>query len=533
MAQSFGKTWWGEQWLNSLNNIDYSNRLPRGSSYARKGAVTEITIKENSIKAKVAGSRPRPYSVDIILPPFFEPQLGLFVDALAERPVIISKLLNRELDTDVLSIAEEMGLKVFPKQWTDFKMQCSCPDWAVPCKHLAAVIYKVSAEIDNDPFLVFKLHNVDLISEMNKRGFFVSKENTEIPLLTDLYFEKKNKKDLAKDFNSELAYKKLSYATLISIHQPLGALLSDNPAFYTGNGDFKEKYIAELGKVVKNVQKILQGKTDLEKLIKVGILAEQKINTHSHNKITIDENYQTKVLINDVKFSFPLFLMQIVQIPASKILDYQPSTALLHTVFHFALHLLANGAVIPQIVQHSDKSYAIRWLPATLSKPVHALLNQLAEMLPPNVFLWQEKSDFKTINKDPIINLISVFLTEMISLFCENNVYDSFGNLFFKQKNHAFANPGEAALPGGIQVWLQKYYLTQGKYKPQIVVEELSNERFLTTIHISEKDNPLEIPATLSEVLTSKKFEKKRFEILQSLTQLSSFIDGLDRYINS
>ncbi|MBJ7428443.1 MAG: SWIM zinc finger family protein, partial [Bacteroidia bacterium] len=38
-----------------------------------------------------------------------------------------------------------MGLKVFPKQWTDFKMQCSCPDWAVPCKHLAAVIYKVSA----------------------------------------------------------------------------------------------------------------------------------------------------------------------------------------------------------------------------------------------------------------------------------------------------------------------------------------------------------------------------------------------------
>jgi len=70
MAQNFGKTWWGEQWLKALNNIDYSNRLPRGSSYARKGAVEKISIQENRIHAKVSGSRPKPYNVDIVLPPF-------------------------------------------------------------------------------------------------------------------------------------------------------------------------------------------------------------------------------------------------------------------------------------------------------------------------------------------------------------------------------------------------------------------------------------------------------------------------------
>ena len=176
MSNFFGKTWWGQQWLMALNNIDYSNRLPRGSSYARNGSVVKIDIKENRIQAKVKGSQPKPYNVDIILPPFFEPELGTFIDALAEQPVIISKLLNLELEPEVLSIAEKIGLKVFPKQWTDFKMQCSCPDWAVPCKHLAAVVYKVSAAIDNDPFLVFSLHNVDLIAEMNKRGIFINKE---------------------------------------------------------------------------------------------------------------------------------------------------------------------------------------------------------------------------------------------------------------------------------------------------------------------------------------------------------------------
>ncbi|MBK9302022.1 MAG: hypothetical protein IPN14_15855 [Bacteroidetes bacterium] len=137
MSTNFGKTWWGQQFLNSLSNIDYSNRLPRGSSYAKKGAVTKIEISENIIHAKVSGSRPTPYKVDIILPPFFDPELIQFIKALSKKPTIISKLLNRELDPEVLNIAEQTGLKVFPKQWTDFKMQCSCPDWAVPCKHLA------------------------------------------------------------------------------------------------------------------------------------------------------------------------------------------------------------------------------------------------------------------------------------------------------------------------------------------------------------------------------------------------------------
>src|SRR5690606_12711672 len=150
MTQHFGKTWWGRQWLNSLNNIDYSNRLPRGSRYARNGSIKKIKIQDNEIHAKVSGSRPRPYDVAVVIPPFSDPDWSRFIDELIARPAIISKLLNRELDPEVLEIAEAVGLTVFPSQWTDFQMQCSCPDWAVPCKHLAAVIYKVSAEIDNN-----------------------------------------------------------------------------------------------------------------------------------------------------------------------------------------------------------------------------------------------------------------------------------------------------------------------------------------------------------------------------------------------
>ena len=114
MAKQFGNTWWGEHWLKSLDHIDYDNRLPRGASYARAGRVEEVKIRENQIAAKVSGSRPKPYKVNIIVPPFFTEKITLLMGEIVKNPFLISKLLNRELDPKILEIAENHGLKVFP-----------------------------------------------------------------------------------------------------------------------------------------------------------------------------------------------------------------------------------------------------------------------------------------------------------------------------------------------------------------------------------------------------------------------------------
>ena len=58
----------------------------------------------------------------------------------------------------------------------DIEMHCSCPDWAHLCKHIAAVIYEVSRAIDNDPFQVFSLHGVSLVSELKKRHVTIANE---------------------------------------------------------------------------------------------------------------------------------------------------------------------------------------------------------------------------------------------------------------------------------------------------------------------------------------------------------------------
>jgi uncharacterized Zn finger protein len=532
MAQQYGKTWWGQKWLQTLNNIDYSNRLPRGATYARKGAVKQIKIEENRIAAKVAGSRPTPYKVDIILPPFFDPELSRFMDAIATKPLIISKLLNRELDPSLLEMAEKEGLKVFPHQWTDFKMQCSCPDWAVPCKHLASVVYKLSEEIDNNPFLVFDLHLLDLTAELNKRGLFFNKESVEIPVLTDFYFEKEKKKKEKIEFDTQNAYQKLSFSSLSPIHQPLFSLLSENPVFYNNSANFKDKYTAHINKVVRNSQRVLQGKISFANVIKQVEKDTHQVNSHSTNQVIIDENFEALVRINDVDFSVRDFMLELSQIPNNKLLDYQPSTAALHTLFHFAMHLTANGAIVPQIIIKPNKQYAIRWLPAMISKEVRVLAEKMATILPPDIFWWQTPKSEKLIEKEISNNLLSVFITELVNLFSSETQLDLFQNLFFKTEEYDFKAPGEGASAGGIQTWLQKYYLSQGKIRPQLVISETVNDHFLVEVNVSGLNEFPDENISLKNILTLDVFSKQRLQVLQTMATLVDFVPGLERHIN-
>jgi uncharacterized Zn finger protein len=245
--------------------VDYDNRLPRGASYARSGHVKDIKIKGNQVVAKVAGSRSTPYKVVIIVPPFFEEDIERLMTKIIERPAIISKLLNRELDPAILGIAEELGLKVFPRQWTDFKMNCSCPDWALVCKHLASVIYMLSREIDNNPFLVFEFHNVNLLEELKKREIFIpDQKKTEISALENLFKVKKETSSISED----AVYERVDFSQLQNISQALVQLLPDAPPFYP-NGNFREKYAAQIVRITKDASRILSKNVNINSVFPI------------------------------------------------------------------------------------------------------------------------------------------------------------------------------------------------------------------------------------------------------------------------
>ncbi|MFZ4724195.1 MAG: SNF2-related protein [Paludibacter sp.] len=533
MAIQFGKTWWGEHWLRSLENVDYDNRLPRGASYARNGYVKEVKIKGNQIAAKVAGSRPRPYNVTIIVPPFFEEQVDTLMESIIQRPALISKLLNRELDPEILTIAEQKGLKVFPRQWTDFKMQCSCPDWAVPCKHLAAVIYMISREIDNNPFMVFEIHNVNLLEELKKRGIFIAdQKKNEIASLAKLLTVSKKKPEL---YDEEKAYLRVDFSRLNDISESVVLLLPDSPPFYS-SGNFRDKFNLQFTRNARDAKRILSKKLLLEALYPLNKI-NQAINYHTTLSFTIDNNNRTEIAGENHSFSTnEQLLPALFSLNPDRLPDYQPSVAAFHKILFASLHLISNGNVVPQIVQLDNKQFIIRWLPTTIDAEVRLLIERLIDILPPNLFLIQKETG-KTKQLLPLENqvqeLLSVFVTELVVKLSKPSNGDLFEDLFFKNKSYGFSGVGENALSGGIKVWLDRFYLSANEFRPIIAVSELSENLFDVQVSFENRAEPNELPIELSKILTQKQYEKQRFKILQSLSLLSSFINGLDNYINT
>ena len=187
MATSYGTTWWGKEWLASLTKIDYANRIPRGKSYANTGKVLDLTITDNVISAKVKGHYASSYRITIKVPQVSAKDRTKLMDLILTKPNIMASLSNKILDPELLDIASSLDISIFPKQWRDLDMKCNCPDFAVPCKHIAAVIYMVSMEIDRDPFVLFRMRGIDLLMELKKRKINLDRaEEVSIPKWNEL-----------------------------------------------------------------------------------------------------------------------------------------------------------------------------------------------------------------------------------------------------------------------------------------------------------------------------------------------------------
>ncbi len=162
------RTWWGKSWNANLERYsDYANRIGRGRSYVRHGAVLDLKITEGKINALVKGSAAKPYQVDIIIQPLARGIWEALTNDCAGKIDSMQELLEGKFPKALSELFTARGKGLFPAP-QEISLKCSCPDWAVMCKHVAAVLYGVGARLDDDPSLFFVLRKVninDLISE--------------------------------------------------------------------------------------------------------------------------------------------------------------------------------------------------------------------------------------------------------------------------------------------------------------------------------------------------------------------------------
>ncbi|MCX6064993.1 MAG: SWIM zinc finger family protein [Chloroflexi bacterium] len=154
---SFSKNWWAQRWIAALERLVDSGRLTRGRSYARKGQVLSIEETEDGIAARVQGSRSTPYKIKIQIAPLSDVQWNKVIDALTEQAIFTAQLLTGEMPQEIEQAFEAAKVSLFPSRRDDLKTDCSCPDYANPCKHVAATHYILGESFDEDPFLIFRL----------------------------------------------------------------------------------------------------------------------------------------------------------------------------------------------------------------------------------------------------------------------------------------------------------------------------------------------------------------------------------------
>jgi len=176
-GQKIARTFWGKAWCDNLESYsDFASRLPRGRSYVKNGSVCDLQIEPGRIEALVCGTEV--YRISIKIKPLPPETWRAIKSEVAGKIGSLVELLQGKLSQGVMEVVTRRDGGLFPKP-REIDMDCSCPDWAGMCKHLAATLYGVGARLDHQPELLFKLRQVDhleLITEAGTAGAAAGKK---------------------------------------------------------------------------------------------------------------------------------------------------------------------------------------------------------------------------------------------------------------------------------------------------------------------------------------------------------------------
>ncbi|MEI6236241.1 MAG: SWIM zinc finger family protein [Planctomycetota bacterium] len=158
-GRTIARTFWGKAWCEHLEKFsDYENRLPRGRTYVRNGSVCHLEIQKGKIVAKVSGSEL--YDIEVKIKTLPEAKWKNLKARCAGGVGSLLELLQGKMSNEVMTLVTDRDNGLFPLP-SEIDLDCSCPDWADMCKHVAAALYGIGARLDEKPELLFHLRGVD------------------------------------------------------------------------------------------------------------------------------------------------------------------------------------------------------------------------------------------------------------------------------------------------------------------------------------------------------------------------------------
>ena len=531
----YGITWWGKRWLNSLNRIDYSNRLERGLSYADNGSVVYISYVSNKIVAKVQGTRDIPYNVSIDVPEFTDDQKKLLINIINSNPQILSKLLNNEISPELESLALDNGIKIFPSTWKDFTMRCSCPDWVVPCKHIAAVLYLFASEIDKNPFILFKLHGLNLLVEFHNEG--IDTQNTSVANFDNNFTKSVNKNNLTID---KAKLYDLDLSSLSSGRSSPFMLLAPSPVFYSG--DFKGLFISTADKLSNYVEKKFINNEKVKNFNILPLVIDSDIQfliddkTLKINVELIYNDHKTLISIADLIDYF-----QFIQDKHLSLLNN--SWLLIYKIYLFSLQLIIKKLYLPKISKHSNDQYILQYIPAIIEESVKNIFDELSQFLSLDIIKKQinyQKEYLKDQGQE-LNFLCSIFINYFYEKAYEEkqlpkewdspDLYYGIKELFIYGVSDNFDLFTTREIPQSIHQWLSIFDIHTRRFIPLLKIDLPEREfepGFRLSILISDNEKEDAMDIRLRDVLENWKYDNIKLEILKDLSLIANYLPQIN-----
>ncbi|MGH4123499.1 MAG: SWIM zinc finger family protein [Clostridium sp.] len=247
IRNEFGINWWSKKWNNAISSFTISSRIDKGREYARAGNVLSMEVSKGEIIAEVQGGRLTPYTVNMEIDIFSKEQWKNIMNIMAQKAIFCAMILNGEMPENIEEAFKEAGVSLFPKKQIHLITQCSCPDDANPCKHIAAVHYMLGLEFDKDPFVILKLRGMDK-EEFLKALRILRSGNESESIKRKVKKQLKSKKtimDLKREFENsneideEVLAMSFSYVSPEVVHGVIKTL--GIPGFCTGEDEFGYK----------------------------------------------------------------------------------------------------------------------------------------------------------------------------------------------------------------------------------------------------------------------------------------------------
>lgn len=539
-----------------MERIDYNtNRLPRGRRYANNGSVKEIHIEGQDVSAKVQGSRPKPYKIKISLNRFSNQEVKKIKEVVSSNPAIASELSLGKLPESLLAILDERKIHLLPQNWRDISADCSCPDWANPCKHLAAVYYIIANEIDKNPFMLFNLRGVPTESLIKSAGFTTRQDAENSSQKAEIFvsYQKINTPELQTVSRELTELPDLSF-TVLDI-DAIFSILPENPLFYN-YGNFKKLLYLAYKEVMGKIQYIeideesKLDEADFHLIFKQDIpmffvsspkglpdgfggrVVSIKAPLLLNNKIMLEKIKGKEAGLSNV---FDMFMRS----PLNAELSNSPTAGFLNVAASVALAFIKSASFIPEVTKHNEEEFSISYIPLIHDQKAQDAVNYLKSIMPFNLCIRLDDNALMT--QDGVYKILSLMITH---IFTSNVMPEPVSSAdcyktFFRGAKYMPKKFEQRQTVKAVSDWLERLSIRKKDISPVIRIETVEDDKFAIDIDVENKKDSLAPMIPLSKVFISKDMifscpaDAVRMDVSRQITIAGEYMTKLRDILNS